>query len=136
MLTNKFDTKDLHVTDVILEIKISKIFNGLVLSQSHYVKKILEKFSKDDNSTVKTSIDISIHLFKNRSKGINQLEYSQIIRWLMYVITYIRPDIAYLVSKLSTFTSNSNMNHWKVIKTVLKYLRCTLNYELHYTQLY
>ena len=94
MLTNKFDTKDLHVTDVILEIKIYKIFNGLVLSQSHYVKKILEKFSKDDNSTVKTSIDISIHLFKNRSKGINQLEYSQIIRCLMYVITYIRPDIA------------------------------------------
>ena len=136
MLTNKFDTKDLHVTDVILEIKISKIFNGLVLSQSHYVKKILEKFSKDDNSTVKTSIDISIHLFKNRSKRINQLEYSQIIRCLMYVITYIRPDIAYLVSKLSTFTSNSNMNHWKVIKTVLKYLRCTLNYKLHYTQLY
>jgi hypothetical protein len=122
--------------DIILEIKISKISNGLVLSQSHYVKKILEKFSKDDNSIVKTPIDIIIHLFKNRSKGINQLEYSQIIRCLMYIITYIRPNIAYLVSKLSTFTSNSNMNHRKVIKRALKYLRYTLNYKLHCTQQY
>jgi len=122
--------------DIILEIKISKISNGLVLSQSHYVKKILEKFSKDDNSIVKTPIDIIIHLFKNRSKGINQLEYSQIIRCLMYIITYIRPNIAYLVSKLSTFTSNSNMNHRKVIKRTLKYLRYTLNYKLHCTQQY
>jgi hypothetical protein len=136
MLTNKFDTKDLRVMDIILEIKISKISNGLVLSQSHYVKKILEKFSKDDNSIVKTPIDIIIHLFKNRSKGINQLEYSQIIRCLMYIITYIRPNIAYLVSKLSTFTSNSNMNHRKVIKRALKYLRYTLNYKLHCTQQY
>jgi len=28
----------------------------------------------------------------------------------------IRPVIAYLVSKLSRFTSNSSINHWKVIK--------------------
>jgi hypothetical protein len=53
---------------------------------------------------------------------------------LMCVMNCIRPDIAYLVSKLSRFTSNSSMNHCQVIKKkVLKYLRYTVDYGLHYT---
>ena len=65
ILTNKFDMKDLGVVQVILGIKISKTSNGLVLSQSHYIEKSLEKFSKNDNSTVKTPIDISVYLSNN-----------------------------------------------------------------------
>jgi hypothetical protein len=38
--------KDLGVADVILEIKISRTSNGLILSQSHCVKKLLYKFLK------------------------------------------------------------------------------------------
>ncbi|XP_071912272.1 secreted RxLR effector protein 161-like [Coffea arabica] len=45
-----------------------------------------------------------------------------------------RPDIAYAVSKLSRFTSNPSADHWKVISRVLKYLRYTWNYGLHYTR--
>jgi hypothetical protein len=74
ILINKFNTKDLGIIDVILEIKISKTSNEIILSQSHYVEKILEKFFKDDNSTVKTSIDISVCMSKNKGKRINQLK--------------------------------------------------------------
>ena len=35
MLNSKFDMKDMGVADVILGVRISKISNGLVLSQSH-----------------------------------------------------------------------------------------------------
>ena len=35
MLTIKFYSKDVGVVDVILEIKFSNTFHGLVLSQSH-----------------------------------------------------------------------------------------------------
>ena len=35
MLTIKFNLKDVGVVDVILEIKFSNTFDGLVLSQSH-----------------------------------------------------------------------------------------------------
>ena len=79
ILTNKFDMKDLGITDIISAIKISKTSNWLVLFQYYYVEKILKKFSKDDNSTIKISIDISVYLSKNIGKRINQLEYSWII---------------------------------------------------------
>jgi len=40
ILTNKFDMKDLGVTDVMSAIKISKTSNLLVLFQYYYVEKI------------------------------------------------------------------------------------------------
>lgn len=45
-----------------------------------------------------------------------------------------RPDIAYTISRLSRYTSNPGSNHCKAIVRVLKYLRFTLNYGLHYTR--
>jgi hypothetical protein len=69
ILTNKFDTKDFGVVDVILEAKNSKTSNGLIFFQSHYVEKTLNKFSKSDNNTIKTPIDISVHLSKIREKN-------------------------------------------------------------------
>ncbi|XP_073133688.1 secreted RxLR effector protein 161-like [Henckelia pumila] len=45
-----------------------------------------------------------------------------------------RPDIACAVNKLSRFTSNPNEIHWKALTRVLRYLRHTLEYGLHYTR--
>ena len=65
MLNSKFDMKDLGVADVILGVKITRTSDGLVLSQSHYIKKVLEKFGRYDDSLVKTPIDVNLHLTKN-----------------------------------------------------------------------
>ena len=52
----------------------------------------------------------------------------------MYVMNCTRPDIGYSVSKLSRYTSNPGVDHWKEIIRVLRYLRYTQNYGLHYTR--
>ena len=62
MFNNKFDMKDLGVVDVILGIKISKTSDGLILSQSHYIEKILKKFKQNDSSPMRTHVDVKIHL--------------------------------------------------------------------------
>jgi hypothetical protein len=126
--------KDLGVADLILGIKVSKTSDGLKLSQSHYIEKILEKFKKYDIRPKKTHVDVNLHLFKNTGVGKSQLEYSRIIGSLMYVMNCTRPDIAYSVSKLSRFTSNPGENHWKAIIRVLGYLKYTQNYGLHFTR--
>ena len=51
----------------------------------------------------------------------------------MYVMNCTRLDIAYFVSKLSIYMSNPGVDHWKAIIRVLRYLRYTQNYGLHYT---
>ena len=54
---------------------------------------------------------------------------------LMYLMSCTRPYIAYAVSKLSRYTSNPNGGHGKGIVRVLRYLRYTRDYGLHYTSI-
>ena len=131
MFNNKFDMKDLGVADVILGIKISKTSDGLILSQSHYIEKILKKFKQNDSSPMRTPVDVNLHLSKNNGKSFSQQEYAQAIDSLMYVMNCTRPDIANTVSKLSRYTSNLGPDHWKAIVRVLRYLKYTQNYGLH-----
>ena len=83
---------------------------------------------------MKTSIDVNLNLTKNKGNDISQLEYSQIIGSLMYIMNCTRLNIAYSVSKLSKYTSNPGEDQWKVIVRVLRYLKYTLNYGVHYTR--
>ncbi|GJW81726.1 retrovirus-related pol polyprotein from transposon TNT 1-94 [Tanacetum coccineum] len=73
MLKSKFDMKDMGLADVILGIKIIRTQNGLVLSQAHYVDKILNTHNAGDSGQARTPIDTST-----------------------------RPDLAYAVSRLSS----------------------------------
>ena len=72
MLNSRFDMKDMGLADVILGIKITRISNRLILNQSHYVNKILEKFNNDDFGVTRTPLDNSLHLSKNREKVISK----------------------------------------------------------------
>jgi hypothetical protein len=45
------------------------------LSQSYYVERIPDKFFKGGNSIVKTLMDMSVYMSKNKDKWINQLKY-------------------------------------------------------------
>ncbi|XP_071694001.1 secreted RxLR effector protein 161-like [Rutidosis leptorrhynchoides] len=48
-------------------------------------------------------------------------------------MTSTRPDIAFIVGKLSRFTSNPNAIHWRAVVRVFKYLKGTMDYGITYT---
>ncbi|GKD31356.1 zinc finger, CCHC-type containing protein [Tanacetum coccineum] len=72
-LLSKFSMKDMREAYVILGIRIKHESNEIAISQSHYIKK-----------------------------AVSQVEYSRVIGCLMYVMTCTRPDIAFVVGKLSS----------------------------------
>ncbi|GJV92711.1 hypothetical protein Tco_1540524 [Tanacetum coccineum] len=92
--------------DVILGIRIKHERNGIAISQSHYIEKVLKKFNYFDYTLVSTPIDTSEKLMPNNGQAVSQLEYSRMIGCLMYAMTCTRPDIAFAVGKLSRYTSN------------------------------
>ena len=57
---------------MILGIKILRTFDGLVLSQSHYVDKILDKFNKDDSGVARTPLNVNFHMSKNKGESVSQ----------------------------------------------------------------
>ncbi|GKF39400.1 zinc finger, CCHC-type containing protein, partial [Tanacetum coccineum] len=131
-LSSRFSMKDMGEADVILGIKIKHENKGIVITQSHYIEKILNNFNREDCSLVSTPMDPVEKLKPNAGKPVDQLEYSRAIGCLMYAMTSTRPDIAYAVGRLSRFTSNLSRQHWQAITRVFKYLKGTMNYGLSY----
>ncbi|GJW04501.1 zinc finger, CCHC-type containing protein, partial [Tanacetum coccineum] len=131
-LSSKFSMKDMGEADVILGIKIKRENKGIIITQSHYIEKVLKKFNREDCSPVSTPMDPIEKLMPNTGKPVDQLEYSRAIGCLMFAMMSTRLDITYAVSRLSRFTSNPSRQHWHAITRVFKYLKGTMNYGLYY----
>jgi hypothetical protein len=75
-LYQNFDMKDMGDADVILNIKLIKVENGITLTQSHYVEKVLSRFGYKDSKPSPTPYDLSLVLRKNKGIDRDQLRYS------------------------------------------------------------
>ncbi|GJV92672.1 zinc finger, CCHC-type containing protein [Tanacetum coccineum] len=107
-LSSRFSMKDVGEANVILDIRIK-------------------------HESVSTPMDTSEKLMPNNGQVVSQLEYSRVIDCLTYVMICTRLDIAFVVGKLSRYTSNPSTQHWQAIQRVLKYLKKTMDYSLIYT---
>ena len=134
MLHSSFDMKDMGEADVILGIRIQKNSNGYILTQSHYIEKTLKKFGHYDDRPVVTPFDPKVQLKKNKGQSVSQLQYTQVLGSLMYIMNCTRPDLAYSVSRLSRYSHNPGRDHWDALVRVLQYLKHTMAYGLHYTK--
>ncbi|GJW24657.1 reverse transcriptase domain-containing protein [Tanacetum coccineum] len=132
-LSSRFSVKDIGEADVILGIRIKHESNGIEISQSHYINKVLKKFNYFDCTPVSTLMDTSEKLMPNNDQAVSQLEYSRVIGCLMYAMTCTRPDITFVMGKLSRYTSNPRTQHWQAIQRVLQYLKKIMDYRLIYT---
>ena len=131
-LSSHFDMKDLGVANTILGIKIHRLDGAYVISQSHYIELILEKFNHLFGKVSAIPYNPILKLGINKGRCVSQLEYSQVIGSLMYAMHCTRPDIAFAVGKLSRYPSCPSLDHWKGISIVLGYLKGTKTYALHY----
>ncbi|GJX81209.1 zinc finger, CCHC-type containing protein [Tanacetum coccineum] len=111
-LSSKFSMKDMGEVDVILGIKIKRENKGIVITQSHYIEKILKKFNREDCSLVSTPMDPVEKLKPNTGKPVDQLKYSRAIGYLMYVMTSTRPDIAYCLGEFVALAAAGKEAEW------------------------
>ena len=124
--------KDLGEVDIILGVKVNKYSKGYSLCQSHYIEKVLLKFNYLKFKKANTPYDSSIKLLENSGRAVAQLEYASVIGSLMYAMHCTRPNITFAVCKMSRFTSNPSVEHWKAIGRILGYLKRTINLSLFY----
>ena len=64
----------------------------------------------------------------------DKLIYSHIIGSLMYLASALRPDISFVVSKLSRFVLNRGDEYWCAFERVIRYLKGIMSYVIHYTE--
>ena len=128
-----FKLKDMGEANVLLRIKIIRYNDQIILSQSHYVEKILERFDMLEFCPGSTPMDGSVKLLPYERSPISQLSDSKMIGSLMYTMTLTRPNISYAVQKFCRCTNNPIPMQWIVIRRVLKFLKGIMSHGLCYT---
>nr|GEY89887.1 zinc finger, CCHC-type [Tanacetum cinerariifolium] len=109
-LSSRFSMKDMREADVILGIKIKHENKRILITQSHYIEKIIKKFNREDCSPVSTPMDPVEKLKLNTGLPDDQLKYSRAIGCLMYAMISTRPNIAYVIGRLKGYTNASWIN--------------------------
>lgn len=130
MLKDKFNMKDLGKLSYFLGIDF-KQENGLVkMNQRRYLLKVLDRFEMVNCKPRSTPSELKIDC--TDSNPVDSRKYREVVGSLIYAMTCTRPDICWIITRLSQYLSKPLESHWVAVKHVLRYIRGTLDYELCY----
>ena len=119
-------------------MRISRAANeAILLTQRKYIRDLLQRHEMKNCVVVITSM-MKTNLVKTSEDHHCQIVdlkiYQVLIKSLMHLMIQTRSDIAFVVSKLAQFMSNSINEHWIALKRVLQYLKKTTNLNVLYDQ--
>ncbi|CAO1634461.1 unnamed protein product [Jaminaea pallidilutea] len=123
-----------------LNIHYDQSSGTMKVSQSTYIRAILEQYQIPSSSTADTPMAVKTRTYSSgsidpvTSTQFNKTDYAQAIGKLLYAALGTRIDIAYAVQYLSRKTSNPTLEDWRGVQRVLKYLNKTTDHAIVYTQ--
>lgn len=111
------------------------------MDQSTYISDVLKRFGMEYCKSVSTPSDtnqkLSINTTSNKEDEVNitgSVPYQELVGCLLFLVQGTRPDIAFAVSDVSRFNNNHRAVHWKAVKRILRYLKGTIDFKLHYNR--
>lgn len=117
-VSSRFNAKSLGEIEKILGMRITRQRHKktIYIDQERYLEKVLRKFGfpKATHKMQRISVDGygSLRPAKENDKRIGPREYAIIIGSVMFAIVYTRPDIAFVLGRLSQFTKDPAENHF------------------------
>ncbi len=133
-LKAKWKLTDLGEPVKIVRIKITLGDHSITISQCQYLEYILQKKGMDHANPVGMPLDLEVKLEPNPDGNTSNYSnsYVELIGELQFIANIMRPDIAYMISRLSSYTGNLTMQHVSALKHVLRYLSGTKSYSITY----
>ncbi len=119
----------------IVGIEIALSDHSITISQHRYLEYILQKEGMDRANPVSMPLDLEVKLEPNLdgNAGDRSNLYAQLIGELQFIVNATRPNIAYAISRLSSYTANPMMQHVSALKWVLRYLSETKSHSITYS---
>ncbi|KAK2578415.1 hypothetical protein KPH14_012187 [Odynerus spinipes] len=138
-LSKRIEVKDMGEAKEFLGIQIerNKSADEVYIQQNKYIINMLEKFKMSDCKPVATPADPNVKFTEvgneNETDNLADKElYLEAIGSLLYVSQVTRPDIAFIVNKLSSFCKEPKQQHWNAVKRVFRYLKGSVDFRLKY----
>ena len=100
LLSVKFEMKYMNELHYFLGIEVVRTGNDITLSQCHYIRNFLLKFSMGDHKPISTPLSRNLKLHADFGTPCELAQYRQIIGSLIY-LTITRPGLSYPIALLS-----------------------------------
>ena len=101
------------------------------MNQSHYLEKVLSRFGMADCKPLSTPCDPGLdNARKSDATPVDSTYYREIIGSLIYAMSATRPDLCYIVTKLSQNMSKPTSDDLNLAKQVLRYIKRTISHSL------
>ena len=84
----------------------------------------------EDCRARETPCESKLDYSENAEKMTNSRKYREAVGSLIYLSTCTRPDISFVVSKLSQHFDSPTEEHWSTVKHVFRYLKGTAEQAL------
>ena len=130
---------------------------GIFLHQQSYILDTLKRFGMSECRPVSTPADHHVRLCKTGANKVStdqpvkggsktqgglsadnetfsrpNASYREVIGCLLWISMGSRPDITYAVSQVARYSSDPKEEHWLAAMRILRYLKGTSDYGLHY----
>ncbi|KAI3810687.1 hypothetical protein L1987_20309 [Smallanthus sonchifolius] len=134
LMHSKFEMSSMGELNFFLGLQVKQVPNGIFISQSKYVKSILEKFKMADCSAARTPMQVHHQLTLDKDgQDTDQHQYRAMIGSLMY-LTASRPDIMFAVCLCARFQAAPKASHLQAVKRIFRYLKGASRIGLWYSK--
>jgi hypothetical protein len=130
VLKSDFAVKDLGCLNFFLGIEVIRNEHGALLSQKRYILDLLKRNHMIDAKPVSSPMATTTVLSTLEGEPLaDPTPYRSAVGALQY-LAITRPDIAFVVNKLSQFMHRPTSLHWQSVKRLLRYLKHTVLFGL------
>jgi hypothetical protein len=138
LIRERFDIDDLGELKYYLGIYIETHKDHILLNQSSYITKLIEKYQLEHSRSVNSPLPSNfafdphenLNLKADDKAYVENFPTRELIGALNYIAVCSRPDISFAVSSLARYQDFPNLTTCEAIKHLLKYLNTTKDLSL------
>ena len=119
MLAEQFKMKDLGQLKHCLGIDFDFSDECIKMSQEKYINKILQRFNMSECRVRDTPCEQKLEYSNDAVKMTDIRMYREAVGSLIYLTTCTRPDLSFVVSRLSQYLAEPTEEQWVTVKHVL-----------------
>ncbi|XP_048502909.1 uncharacterized mitochondrial protein AtMg00810-like [Beta vulgaris subsp. vulgaris] len=133
LLRSEFAMTDLGPLSYFLGISVQRTSKHMFLSQRKYAEEFLARANMSSCNHSATPVDTKAKLSASSGPPMKDPTLYRKLAGALQYLTFTRPDISYAVQQICLFMHDPREHHFHALKRILRYLKGTLDYSMHYS---